>query len=168
MEQKYCWAAQHVTKPYEVSTSPALKDSAGRLAATFKQTEELIRKSAFPELPVDNSHRPINQLESSYKLVTKDLVHKALFTPSVKKYPSLEMLNFGASRLLWSWEANRVVSLIKHCIRVWYHSHPRKEAKGILLRMPNNLDYTLAKSFRFTSLLKCLGKVFQKVVSELL
>lgn len=49
-----------------------------------------------------------------------------------------------------------------------YHPHAWKGAKGILLRKPNKLDYTLAKSYKVISLLNCLGKVTEKVATELL
>lgn len=64
------------------------------IAVTIEEKEVLIRKSAFPEPPVDNSLCPVIQVGNSHKLVTLELVQKALFAPSVKKSPGLDMLNF--------------------------------------------------------------------------
>ncbi|RKF71444.1 hypothetical protein GcM3_102026, partial [Golovinomyces cichoracearum] len=57
------------------------------IAVTIEEKEELIRKSAFPEPPADNSLCPVIQVGNSHELVTLELVQKALFAPSVKKSP---------------------------------------------------------------------------------
>lgn len=43
-----------------------------------------------------------------------------------------------------------------------------KRAKGVMLRKPNKLDYTIVKSYRVIRLLNSLGKLCEKVVSDLL
>ena len=76
------------------------------------------------------------------------------------------MQNFQALRLIWTWDAPRITSLVQQAIRLQYHPWSWKHAKGILLEKPNKRDRTLVKSYRVISLLNCLGKVVEKLVAE--
>ena len=128
----------------------------------------MIRRVMFPA-PQGDSHPEIFQEEGrAYLKVTKAIVQRALDHQSTKKAPGPDKLNFLAIRLLWKWDAERVVCLIRQSIKMGYHPYAWRTVKGILLRKPNKLDYTQVKSYRIISLLNCLGKVAEKVVAELI
>ena len=62
----------------------------------------------------------------------------------------------------------RVLALIKQCFRIGYHPIKWKIAKGILLRKPNKLDYTIGKNYRIICLLNCISKIVEKVAAEII
>lgn len=92
-------------------------------------------------------------------------VRQALFAQSVKKAPGLDKLGFNALRLLWQWDLNRLVALVRGRLHAGYHPPCWKLAKGILLRKQDKPIYTVAKAYRVISLLSCLGKVVEKVAA---
>lgn len=54
------------------------------------------------------------------------------------------------------------------CIRLGCHLPAWKTAKGVKLYKQNKIDYTVIKSYRVIRLLNCLGKVYEKVVADML
>lgn len=70
--------------------------------------------------------------------------------------------------MLWSWDAKRVTTLVRQCIRIGYHPRAWKTAKAVKLRKPNKLDYTMVKLYYIISLLNCLRKMCEKVVADIL
>jgi hypothetical protein len=98
--------------------------------------------------------------------VSIDEVREALFVQSVKKAPGVDGISFKALRLLWRWAKDRIVALIQGCVRTGYHPCTWKTAKGVLLRKQGKPTYTIAKAYRVISLLSCLGKVVEKLVTK--
>lgn len=74
------------------------------------------------------------------------------------------MHDFWILRLIWTWNAICITSLVQHAIRLQYHLQPWRYAKGILMEKPNKRDWILVKSYRVISLLNCLGKMVEKLV----
>jgi ribonuclease HI len=101
-----------------------------------------------------------------HQTVDEERVRQALFGQSVKKAPGIDKLNFQALRLLWKWDAARIVALARQCFRLGVHPQTWKTARGILLRKQDKHDYTLVKAYRVISLLNCLGKVVEKLAAE--
>ena len=55
-----------------------------------------------------------------------------------------------------------------HSLRLGTHPRPWKVARGVPIPKPNRQSYGLAKNYRTISLLNCLDKVVERVVTELL
>jgi hypothetical protein len=72
--------------------------------------------------------------------------------------------------LKWAWAADAewMVSLLSACLKAGHHPKPWKEAVVCIIPKPNRADYMLAKNFWPISLLKCLGKLLEKVVAKLI
>jgi len=100
--------------------------------------------------------------------VTVQAVEQALYSQSVKKAPGPDKLSFGAIRLLWKWDKERIVRLTKAAIRTGRHPAEWNHASGVVIRKPGKEDYTKLKAYRSISLHSCMGKVVEKVVAELL
>lgn len=58
--------------------------------------------------------------------------------------------------------------MVQQAIRLGYQPKIWKRARGILLEKEGKRDLSLVKSYRVISLLNCLGKVVEKVVTGLL
>jgi len=95
------------------------------------------------------------------------VVERAIFSQSAKEAPGPDRLSFGAIRLLWKWDTERIVSLTKAAIRTGRHQSVWKRASGMVICKPGKADYTQLKAYRSISLLSCMGKVADKVVAEL-
>lgn len=80
--------------------------------------------------------------------------------------PGPDKFNFRVIRLLWSWDAERILALVKNSIRLHYYPTSWKQARGILVEKSNKRDKTLVKSYRVISLPNCIGKLVEKVVAE--
>ena len=167
-EEKRCWVALRYTKPTTNGTTPALlnPDTGEVVAATFSEKEALFREQAFPQALEGDAEIDLPGPGNAHNLITESTVQNAIFSQGVEKAPGVDLLNFRAIRLLWQLDQARVIALIRQCIRLGIHPETWKTAKGVLLRKPNKARYTIAKHYRVISLLKCLGKVVEKLVAE--
>jgi hypothetical protein len=86
----------------------------------------------------------------------------------VNKAPEPDKLSFGAIRLLWKWDNDRIMRPMKAAIHTGRHPAVWKRASGVLIRKPGKDDYTQWKAILFISLLSYMRKVLEKVVSDLL
>jgi len=143
----------------------ASTDSEGKEANTSLENEEMLRGESFPPND-DNQHYEPPPAGSAHTCVTEQAVERALFSQSVKKAPGLDKLSFGAIRLLWKWDKERIVRLTKAAIRTGRHPAVWKRASAVVIRKPGKDYYTQLKGYRSISLLSCMGKVVEKVVAE--
>lgn len=169
-DSERCWRALRYSKPQTPSYTPAIKTFNGNgevvgVAASAEEKEDVFMKQAFPrqettdeEIVIPNTTARVGARE----------VREALFAQSIKKAPGIDKLGFRALRLLWLWDEDRVVALVRGCITSGYHPRVWKTAKGILLRKQGKPTYAVAKAYRAISLLSCLGKVVEKVAATLI
>ena len=61
-----------------------------------------------------------------------------------------------------------MVALIRAHIHPAIHPDHWELAIGIIIPKPGKDDYTAAKAYRYISLLKCLGKIVEKVAADLI
>jgi hypothetical protein len=165
-----CWKALQYTKPLTPSYTPAIKiegvnGQPDRVAATAEEKEDIFMAQAFPPQPEEEGDIEIPDTRTSVRACE---VREALFTQSVKKAPGLDGASFKALRLLWGWAEERIVALVRGCIRKGYHPCAWKTAKGVLLRKQGKPTYAVAKAYRVISLLSCLGKVVERAVATLI
>jgi hypothetical protein len=101
-------------------------------------------------------------------MVSEAMISNAIYHQSEGKAPGPDLLNFKAIRLLWNWNRERIVNITRQCVRLGYHPKVWKTAKGVVIRKINKPDYSQPKAYRVISLLNCLGKVVEKVITELI
>ena len=70
----------------------------------------------------------------------------------------------------WAWGADPdcIANLLRACITAGHHPKIWKVATVCVIPKPNRADYTLAKNFCPISLLKCLGKLLEKLIAKLI
>jgi hypothetical protein len=56
-----------------------------------------------------------------WKTITDEDIQVALFDQSVKKAPGPDRLGFKAIRLLWEWDAPRIIAIVKMSFRLGIH-----------------------------------------------
>lgn len=67
---------------------------------------------------------------------------------------------------MWDWDADQIIFLAMQALRLQYHPKNWRNTKRVLIEKPNKRDRTLVKSYRIISLLNCLGKVVEKLVTN--
>jgi hypothetical protein len=149
-----CWKALRYTKPLTPSYTPAIKieevnGRPDRVAATAEEKEDIFMAQAFPPQPEEEGDVEIPNTRTSVRACE---VREALFTQSFKKAPGLDGASFKALRLLWGWAEERIVALVRGCIRKGYHPCAWKMAKGVLLRKQGKPTYAVAKAYRVIAL----------------
>ena len=159
------WRAAGYTKPWTTSVTPVLIDKRTQpnvRAVTIEEKEDLALRVLLPPPPSTEEFELPSSQGKLHTEITEKVVSEALFASATKKAPGPSRLNFLAIRLAWRWDKERIVALVRQCVRVG--CHPWKLAKGILLRKPKP-DATNIKSYRVIALLECLGKVVEKVMA---
>jgi hypothetical protein len=84
-----------------------------------------------------------------------------------KKAHGPDKLAFGAVRLLWKWDNERIEELVKAAIRTGRLPAVWMRASGVVIRKPGKDNYMKLKAYHTISLLSCMGKVIAKLVAEL-
>jgi len=161
------WREARYVNPRAGTTMEAFSDRYGKQANTSVGNEEMLRHESFPPNDGDQYYE-LPSAGSAHTRVTEQAVERALSSQSVMKAPGPDKLSFGAVRLLWKWDEERIVRLTRAAIRTGRHPAVWKRASGVVIRKPRKDDYTKLKAYRSISLLSCMGEVVEKVAAELL
>ena len=153
-------------KPLQFRTTTAFWDSDGNTAVSMKAKEALVRKSAFPKPPTNLLELPVTSFGLAHTKITKEVVAQALMTQAATKAPGPDKINFQILQMIWDWDKIRITSIVYHAIRLGYYPVEWKKARGILLEKGGKRDLGLVRSYRVISLLNCMGKVVEKVVTQ--
>lgn len=132
-DKNQCWTAFRYTKPQQFKTTPALKDTEGRIATSMKEKEKLFCKTAFPSPPKSDLSEPVITLGIAHQKVTKDVIYTALMTQSTSKASGPDKINFCILRMVWEWDSERIIAMIHHAIKLGYQPKSWRKARGILL-----------------------------------
>lgn len=145
----------------------ALMDREGKQANTTIEKEEMLRQESFP-LNDDNQYYELPPASSAYTEVTKRAVEWALHSQSVKNAPDPDQLSSGAVCLHWKWDKEIVIGMAKATICTGQHPAVWKRASRVVMPKPGNDDYTKLRAHHTISLPCCMGKVIEKVVTDVL
>jgi len=162
------WQALRYTKPGGQQTTKALRSRSGEVAESWEEKAELIKEEAFPK-PLMGVERKAQEVGGEmWKKITDEDIREALFNQSVQKAPGPDRLGFKVIRLLWGWDSQRIINIVKASFRLGVHPRVWKGAKGVVIPKPNKPDYRVAKAYRVITLLNCLGKVVEKVAANIM
>ena len=96
------------------------------------------------------------------------MARRALFSQKSRKAPGPDRLEAPILRLMWRWDSQRIVDLVVHSFRLGVHPRVWKVSQGVPIPKPNKATYSLVKSYRTIFFINCLGKVVERVATELL
>ena len=160
------WQALRYTKPGGQQTTKALRSRIWEVAESWEEKAELIKEEAFPK-PLKGVERKAHEEGGEmWKKITDEDIREALLNQLVQKATGPDRLSFKAIRLLWDWDSQRIINIVKASFRLGVHPQVWKEAKGVVIPKPNKPDYRVAKVYRVLTLLNCLGKVVEKVAAN--
>jgi len=160
------WQALRYTKPGGQQTTKSLRSRNGEMAESWMEKAELIKEQAFPKPLVGVERKAQEEGGEMWKKITDEDIREALFNDSVQSAPGVDRLGFKAIRLLWDWDSQRIINIVKTSFRLGIHPRLWKESKRVVIPKPNKPDYRVAKAYRVITLLKCLGKVVEKVAAN--
>jgi hypothetical protein len=161
------WRAAQYANPGAGMTVEALTHREGKQANTSLAKEEMLRHESFPQNDGDHYNK-LPSLGGAHTRVTEQSAERALYSQSVKKAPGPEKPSFGAIWLLWKWDKERIVRLMRAAIGTGRHPAVWKRASGVVIRQSGKDDYTKLKAYGSILLLSCMGKEVEKVAMELL
>jgi len=149
------------------ATVQALTDREGKQANTIAEKEKMLTGESFPPNEGDQYYE-LPPAGHAHECRTEQSVKRALFSQSVKKAPGPAKLSFGAIRLPWKWNRMRMVGLTKAAVRKKRRPTVWRRAGMVVIWIPRKEDYMKLNSYCTNSLLSCMGKLFEKLVAELL
>jgi len=112
------WQALRYMKPGGQQTTKTLRSRTGEVAESWEDKPELIKEEAFPK-PLKGVERKAQEEGGEmWKRITDEDIREALFSQSVQKAPGPDRLGFKAIRLLWDWDSQRIINVVKASFRL--------------------------------------------------
>jgi len=158
--------AARYANPRAGMTVEALTDREGNQAKTSLEKEEMLRHESNRPNDGDQYYEP-PPAGSAHTCVTEQAVERAIFSQQVNEAPGPDKLFFGAIRLLWKWDKEKIMRLTRVAIYTGRHPAVWKQASGGVICKPGKDDCTQLKVYRSISLLSCIATVVEKVAAEL-
>ena len=142
-------------------------------ATTHQGKCEALRKELYqppPELELRNlpnmTTRSVDDLP--FETLTAEEVQDAIHKNSSNTAPGHSQITYQA--LKWAWSSKRgktlIFSLMNQCMQLGYHPKPWRKAIAVALKKPNKPDYSNPRAYRLITLLECLGKVLERLISK--
>ncbi len=157
-----------IRKGCQVSTFPPLRSAAGELVNDPTLKADVLKACFFPPIcatieasqPDDPAPLPTRQWEP----ISITEVSRALSGASAKSAPGPS--GVGYTLLKWAHAAHPEILPDIFNLSLDAGTHPWHHATVIVLNKPNKPDYSNLKAYRPISLLKCIGKVFEKIITK--
>ena len=92
-------------------------------------------------------------------------VKQAINTSSLKKAPGPDEISFAIIQEAYKAISKVMNPVYKILIRNGFHSECWREGTGVILKKPGKPDYSLPKAYRIITLLNCLGKIAEKIMT---
>jgi hypothetical protein len=164
-EDEQVWRVLKYTGQKGEEMVKALRNERGELVTSWDEKAKLIKQVGFPKPLEGIKHEAKTEGGFTHLEIRREEVNAAIFEQSVKKAAGPDRINFKAIRLLWGWDEERVVALVKTAIRLGHHPKELKTATGVVIPKPAKSHYHLPKAYRVVEVQNCLGKVIEKVVA---
>ena len=152
-----------------VSFIPAILSNQG-LASDEPTKAQAFRSRFFndhpPIVPTRLPDDPPALPPRDFSPITNEEIATALSGTSNKSAPG--PTGQGYLLIKWAFSAHpaRITHLFNSCLLLGHHPHQWREATVTVVPKPNRTDPSLPKNYRPISLLECLGKLLEKVISS--
>jgi hypothetical protein len=115
------WQTLRYTKPGGQQTTKALRSRNGEVAESLEEKAELIKEEAFPKPFKGVEWAAQKKGGNMHKEITEEDIRKAVYDQPTNKAPGPDRLGFKDIRLLWEWDANRIIAIVKTSFRLGVH-----------------------------------------------
>ncbi|KAF9255492.1 hypothetical protein L218DRAFT_884000, partial [Marasmius fiardii PR-910] len=103
-----------------------------------------------------------------YIPITDNEIEEALNEASNTSAPGYSQISYQV--LKWAWIVPRVKTyisaLIKKCLQAGYHPTSWRKAIAVALQKPGKWDPSKPRLYHLITLLKCMGKLLEKIVAR--
>lgn len=145
------------------------QDKAQEIAENFKKSHNISSQFSSPfEHNVQTSINSLNSQENSFNnanILDKTIIISSISKLKIRKAPGPDGISNIFIKNLPERAVEWLVEIFNDCLRVGYFPKIWKIAKIIPIPKPGK-DPVMATSYRPISLLNCLGKLFEKIVSD--
>ena len=166
--------------PYSPSPADAIKEGVGgnsggpSPAPNLPRGTQLLRLrfprffslSALPELPFRRlALCDFLSRHSPPHICSREEVQHCLTAPLI---PGDDHISAGILKVFWEWDRQRIVQLVRACIRLGHHPELWKTAKGIVIPKPGKPDYSKVQAYRVICLLDVFSKLVERMAGHLI
>jgi len=82
--------------------------------------------------------------------------------------PGDDRISAGIIKVIWQWDSQLFVQLVRACIRLGHHPELWKTAKGVVIPKPGKPDYSKVRAYRVISLLDVVSKLVERTAAHLI
>ena len=165
------WTVIRYTRQRRTTELPTLVTPSGDTAESESEKAAALASISFPgpEGYHGDDGLPGEQGEAVSVLEADDSwISRATKGQRARSAPGMDGMGAPVLQLLWRWGHQEVHRLMVECLRAGVHCQNWKSARAVVIPKPGRDNYSLCKSYRVISLLRCLGKVLERVVCGLL
>ena len=118
-----------------------------------------------PDIPINFTDDPPALPPRDFSPITQEEVVSAISGTSNKSAPGLSGQGYLLIKWAFSSHPERLTHLYNACLRLGHHPHQWRDATVVVVPKPNRTDPSLPKNYHPISLLECLGKLLEKIIS---
>jgi hypothetical protein len=100
--------------------------------------------------------------------IRNSLIHDLLAKTTNTSAPGVSGHSWKIVKWVWKATPTQLADLVRASIHAGHHPKEWKEAIVCVVSKPRRADYTISKNYHPISLLKCLGKLVEKIVARLM
>jgi len=162
---KEVWTAAGYTTPRIDKTGQTLVSEDGSIAESQEEREHAIMEAHFPRAPPGSSEPRVGGV--AFERVDAHLVGTLLAKAANTSAPGDDRISVDIVKVFWQWDRQRIVQLVRTCIRLGYHPKLWRTAKGVVIPKPGKPDYTKVRAYRVISLLGVISKLVERTAAHL-
>jgi hypothetical protein len=121
-----------------------------------------------PDVPLHFTDDPPPLQTRRLPEIRDSLIHDLLAKTTNTSAPGVSGHPWKIVKWVWEITPTRLADLVRACVHAGCHPGEWKEAIVSVIPKAGRADYTIAKNYRPISLLECLGKLVEKVVTRLM
>jgi len=147
---------------------PPLLKPDGSLASSHTDLRQVLSERFFPTVPKlipdSDPDDPLPLPQQHFDPISEEEVAKNLATSSNKSAPGPTSITYKLLKWCHLASPSRLTTLFNAAISLGHH--PWRSATVVPIPKPGKIDYWVAKAYRPISLLKCCGKLLEKIVAK--
>jgi len=160
------WTATRYTTPRIDKAGQALVDEDGNIAEGHYEREKALLSAHFPKAP-PGDYTPKGG-GRAFERVNTEVVGGLLGKAANASAPGDDRISAGILKVFWEWDHQRIVQLVRACIRLGHHPELWKTAKGIVIPKPGKPDYSRVRAYRVICLLDVISKLVERTAGYLI
>ena len=152
------------------STIAALRNDHGDLTFNHEDVADILTQRFFTtdpgNVPLIQHDDPPPRPTRAFPPITRKEARCCLEGTANASAPGESGISWEIIKMAWTTIADHFVTLANACISTGHHPIEWRRALVVVIPKPGKDDYSQAKSYRPISLLECLSKLLEKVMSK--